>query len=74
MRMAPPKRYQFETQEALKRVSLIGKIILVGSGKGGVGKSFVACAIALSLSEKGFRTGILDIDIHGASVPDYLEG
>jgi ATP-binding protein involved in chromosome partitioning len=66
-------RFPFQTQEARKRVGRFGKVILVGSGKGGVGKSFVACAIALLLSEKGYRTGILDIDIHGASVPNYLE-
>jgi len=66
-------RFPFQTLEARKRVGGFRKIILVGSGKGGVGKSFVACAIALLLSEKGYRTGILDIDIHGASVPNYLE-
>jgi len=66
-------QFPFQTQEARKRVDRFGKVILVGSGKGGVGKSFVACAIALLLSEKGYRTGILDIDIHGASVPNYLE-
>ena len=50
----------------------IGKVILVGSGKGGVGKSFVASGLALSLTYKGYRTGILDLDIHGASLPHYL--
>ena len=48
-------------------------MILVGSGKGGVGKSLISCAIALSLSKKRFRTAILDIDIHGASLPIYFE-
>ena len=66
-------RFPFQREEARKRVDRFGKIILVGSGKGGVGKSFVACSIALLLSEKGYRTGILDIDIHGASVPNYLD-
>jgi ATP-binding protein involved in chromosome partitioning len=66
-------RFPFQRLEARKRVDQFGKVILVGSGKGGVGKSFVACAIALLLSEKGYRTGILDIDIHGASVPNYLD-
>ena len=72
MRERHANRFPFQTVEARKRVGGFGRVILVGSGKGGVGKSFVACAIALSLSEKRFRTGILDIDIHGASVPDYL--
>jgi ATP-binding protein involved in chromosome partitioning len=72
MREGQAKGFQFQRQEARKRVDRFGKVILVGSGKGGVGKSFVACGIALSLSQKRLRTGILDIDIHGASVPDYL--
>jgi len=46
--------------------------IVVMSGKGGVGKSTVAVNLAVSLAEKGFRTGLLDIDIHGPSVPKLL--
>jgi ATP-binding protein involved in chromosome partitioning len=42
------------------------------SGKGGVGKSTVAVNLAVSLAEKKFRTGLLDIDIHGPSVPKLL--
>jgi ATP-binding protein involved in chromosome partitioning len=42
------------------------------SGKGGVGKSTVAINLALSLSTRGFRTGVLDTDIHGPSVPKLL--
>lgn len=55
-----------------KRLNRIGDVILVGSGKGGVGKSMVASAIAVTLSKQGYRTGLLDIDVHGASVPNYL--
>lgn len=43
--------------------------IVVLSGKGGVGKSTVAANLAMSLSAKGFKTGLLDADIHGPSVP-----
>lgn len=68
-----PSSLDFQKFEARKRVARFGKVILVGSGKGGVGKSLVACAMALLLADRGYRTGILDIDIHGASVPDYLE-
>lgn len=42
--------------------------ILVMSGKGGVGKSTVAVNVAYALNAKGFKTGILDIDLHGPSV------
>ena len=59
--------------EAKRKIARMDRIILVGSGKGGVGKSLVSCAIALSLSKRKLRTAILDVDIHGASVPTYLE-
>jgi Mrp family chromosome partitioning ATPase len=44
-------------------------IIIVISGKGGVGKSTVACQLALSLAHAGSRVGVLDVDICGPSVP-----
>ena len=46
--------------------------ILVISNKGGVGKSSVAINLACSLSEKGFKVGILDADLHGPSVATML--
>ncbi len=46
--------------------------IFVMSGKGGVGKSSVTVNIAVSLALKGFKVGILDVDIHGPSVPNLL--
>ena len=55
-----------------ERLDKMGKVILVGSGKGGVGKSFIASGLACSLSTAGYRTGIIDLDIHGASLPNYL--
>jgi ATP-binding protein involved in chromosome partitioning len=58
--------------EAERRLDGIRNVILVGSGKGGVGKSFVACGLALGLSRKGHETALLDLDIHGASIPRYL--
>jgi ATP-binding protein involved in chromosome partitioning len=58
---------------ALKqKLERIGRIYIVLSGKGGVGKSTVAVNLALSLSLQGLRTGILDVDIHGPSVPKLL--
>ena len=59
--------------EQLKQnMSKIKNKILVLSNKGGVGKSSVAVNLACSLSEKGFKVGILDADLHGPSVATML--
>jgi Mrp family chromosome partitioning ATPase/predicted Fe-Mo cluster-binding NifX family protein len=55
-----------------EKLSKINQIIIVLSGKGGVGKSTVAVNLALSLTLRGFRTGLMDVDIHGPSVPKLL--
>jgi len=47
-------------------------IIVVGSGKGGVGKSTVATNLALAFAAEGLRTGILDADLYGPSIPKLL--
>ena len=50
-----------------KRLNDINRIIAVASGKGGVGKSMVASTLALYLSQKGYRVGLLDLDLYGPS-------
>jgi ATP-binding protein involved in chromosome partitioning len=50
-----------------KRLGKIKRIISIASGKGGVGKSLVAASFALSLSKKGYKVGLLDLDIYGPS-------
>jgi ATP-binding protein involved in chromosome partitioning len=62
----------YAIESVKKKLNDIGDVILVGSGKGGVGKSMVACAIAITLSREGHRVGLFDIDVHGPSVPSYL--
>ncbi len=61
-----------ERQALAKRMCGIKHKILVLSGKGGVGKSTVSAALALALSRSGRRVGLLDIDLHGPSIPRLL--
>lgn len=51
---------------------LIRHKFLVLSGKGGVGKSTVAVNLAAALAEAGRRVGLLDVDLHGPSIPSLL--
>ena len=50
-------------------LSRIKHIIIVMSGKGGVGKSTVSSNIAMTLAMKGYQTGIMDVDITGPNIP-----
>jgi Mrp family chromosome partitioning ATPase len=55
--------------EDLNQYSTIKNVIGVVSGKGGVGKSFVTAMLAVLMSRKGYKVGILDADITGPSIP-----
>jgi len=66
------KQMQAEQQQIRERVKQIKHQILVLSGKGGVGKSTVAVNLAVSLALAGKKVGLLDIDIHGPSIPKIL--
>jgi ATP-binding protein involved in chromosome partitioning len=46
--------------------------ILVMSGKGGVGKSSVAAYLSVALAKRGYRVGLMDVDLHGPSIPRIL--
>ena len=61
-----------EDRRLQRRMGRIRHKILVMSGKGGVGKSTVAVNLAVSLHLAGQRVGLLDVDIHGPSIPQML--
>ena len=59
-------------QNAPMKVKGVKRIIAVGSGKGGVGKSTVSSNLAVALAKKGKRVGLLDADIYGPSLPRMM--
>ncbi|MCK9190764.1 MAG: Mrp/NBP35 family ATP-binding protein [Sphaerochaetaceae bacterium] len=63
---------ELQDKQIEERMSLIGKKIIVMSGKGGVGKTTVTVNLANALADKGYKVGILDTDLHGPNVAKML--
>lgn len=75
--MAPEERKALIERVRGERVNRFGpgtltRVIAVGSGKGGVGKSSVAANLAVALYRRGLRVGVMDLDVHGYSIPGLL--
>jgi ATP-binding protein involved in chromosome partitioning len=65
-------KQQLEELMLQERMGEIGHKLLVLSGKGGVGKSTVAANLATALAASGNKVGLLDVDVHGPSIPKLL--
>jgi ATP-binding protein involved in chromosome partitioning len=63
------KQQDVEIKERLRHIK---NKLLVMSGKGGVGKSSVAAYLSVALAKKGYRVGLMDVDLHGPSIPRML--
>jgi Mrp family chromosome partitioning ATPase len=61
-----------DEQRLIETLSHIRRKYIVLSGKGGVGKSTIAVNLAVGLALRGKKTGLLDSDLHGPSVPKML--
>lgn len=59
-------------QETAPSLPGVGKVIAVGAGKGGVGKSTIAVNLAVGLARRGHAVGLLDCDVYGPSLPTML--
>ena len=68
----PPIQKAAPQQRDIAKHPRIQNVILVSSGKGGVGKSTTTVNLALALQQLGLKVGVLDADIYGPSIPTML--
>jgi Mrp family chromosome partitioning ATPase len=65
-------QHELQQKEIKERLQHIKNKILVMSGKGGVGKSSVAAYLSVALAKRGYVVGLMDVDLHGPSIPRLL--
>jgi Mrp family chromosome partitioning ATPase len=63
---------ELQSKEIAETLRHIRNKILVMSGKGGVGKSSVAAYLSVALAGRGYSVGLMDVDLHGPSIPRIL--
>jgi Mrp family chromosome partitioning ATPase len=71
----PKNPQQMQAEQDMAVNQSLGKIknkILIMSGKGGVGKTSTSVNLSIALAEKGYKVGIMDVDLHGPDVPRML--
>jgi ATP-binding protein involved in chromosome partitioning len=70
--MSREQEMQAQDERIRQQLGRIKRVFLVMSGKGGVGKSSVAINLAAALAGRGYRVGLLDVDLHGPSTVKML--
>ena len=69
---AKQDQHQIQDTEIKERLKHIKNKFLIMSGKGGVGKSSIAAYLSVALAKKGFKVGLMDVDLHGPSIARML--
>ncbi|HEY8445345.1 MAG TPA: P-loop NTPase, partial [Bacilli bacterium] len=67
------KGIKIQFEETKKAPIKNAKYIIIASGKGGVGKSYITANLAYALRRQNKKVGIIDCDVYGASIPQLLE-
>jgi Mrp family chromosome partitioning ATPase/predicted Fe-Mo cluster-binding NifX family protein len=71
-KLSQQDQHKQQDAEIKERLRHIKNKLLVMSGKGGVGKSSVAAYLSVALAKKGYMVGLMDVDLHGPSIPRML--